>query len=469
MATVLKEGWLQKRGEYIKNWRARWFVLKSDGSFQGFKQRPTASAEPLNNFKIEPNVNILANDKLKKNAFVIRVLQWSTFIDRTFCTENEGERTEWIDAISKVSKELRKTDVETPNVKSAAKTEGATVPKQGIKTMDDFVMMKVLGKGTFGKVVMCKEKETGAIMAMKILKKDVIVAKDEIAHTLTENRVLQMTNHPFLTSLKYSFQTHDRLCFVMEYVNGGELFFHLSRERVFSEDRTRFYGAEITMGIQYLHKLGVIYRDLKLENLLLDSEGHIKLTDFGLCKEEITYGSTTKTFCGTPEYLAPEVLEDNDYGRSVDWWGVGVVMYEMMCGRLPFYSRDHEILFELILMEDVKFPARLSEIAKSLLSSLLQKDPTKRLGGGEDDAEEVMKHIFFECINFKDLYDKKIEAPFKPQIKDDTDVSYFDTDFTSEAPDLTPPEEGDPKAHVGDGVHFHDFTFAPESGLNFNN
>jgi len=316
--------------------------------------------------------------------------------------------------------------------------------------MEDFEMLKVLGKGTFGKVVMCRDKETGEIMAMKILKKDVIVAKDEIAHTLTENRVLQLTKHPFLTSLNYSFQTHDRLCFVMEYVNGGELFFHLSRERVFSEERTRFYGAEITLAIHYLHEMGIVYRDLKLENLLLDSQGHIKVTDFGLCKEEITYGATTRTFCGTPEYLAPEVLEDNDYGRAVDWWGVGVVMYEMMCGRLPFYSRDHEVLFELILVEEIKFPARLSDVAKSLLSGLLTKDPDKRLGGGQGDAEEVKKHVFFEPINWDDLYNRQVEPPFKPEIKDATDVSYFDTDFTSENPDLTPPDEGKRRVESGD-------------------
>lgn len=181
-----------------------------------------------------------------------------------------------------------------------------------------------------------------------MLKKDVVIQKDEVEHTLTENRVLRSTKHPFIIvsfniffsfidsievlltfnlnfllfqSLKYSFQTLHRLCLVMQYVNGGELFFHLSRERVFSEDRTRFYGAEIICALGYLHSQGIIYRDLKLENLLLDKDGHIKIADFGLCKEEITFGSTTKTFCGTPEYLAPEVLDDNDYGLAVDWWG----------------------------------------------------------------------------------------------------------------------------------------------------
>uniref|UniRef100_A0A3Q4GNN3 V-akt murine thymoma viral oncogene homolog 3b n=1 Tax=Neolamprologus brichardi TaxID=32507 RepID=A0A3Q4GNN3_NEOBR len=168
------------------------------------------------------------------------------------------------------------------------------------------------------------------------------------------------------------------MCFVMEYVNGGELFFHLSRERVFSEDRTRFYGAEIVSALDYLHSAKIVYRDLKLENLMLDKDGHIKITDFGLCKEGITDTATMKTFCGTPEYLAPEVSKDNDYGRAVDWWGLGVVTYEMMCGRLPFYNQDHEKLFELILMEEIKFPRTLSADAKSLLSGLLIKDPNKR-------------------------------------------------------------------------------------------
>lgn len=240
----------------------------------------------------------------------------------------------------------------------------------------------------------------------------------------------------------------------MQYVNGGELFFHLSRERVFTEDRTRFYGAEIICALGYLHSQGIIYRDLKLENLLLDKDGHIKIADFGLCKEEITYGSTTKTFCGTPEYLAPEVLEDNDYGLAVDWWGTGVVMYEMMCGRLPFYNRDHDVLFTLILVEEVKFPRNLSLEARSLLSGLLAKAPKDRLGGGPDDVKEIMSHPFFASINWKELENKKITPPFKPQVTTETDTRYFDSEFTGESVELTPPDNSGPLGAIQEEPYF---------------
>lgn len=163
---------------------------------------------------------------------------------------------------------------------------------------------------------------------------------------------------------------------------------------------------------RYLHSQGIIYRDLKLENLLLDKDGHIKIADFGLCKEDITYGRTTKTFCGTPEYLAPEVLEDNDYGRAVDWWGTGVVMYEMICGRLPFYNRDHDVLFALILMEEVRFPRNISQEARSLLTGFLVKIPSQRLGGGPDDVKEIQAHPFFASINWTDLEQKKVSRIF---------------------------------------------------------
>ncbi|XP_057334417.1 RAC serine/threonine-protein kinase isoform X2 [Microplitis mediator] len=500
---VVKEGWLQKRGEHIKNWRSRYFVLRDDGTLVGFKSKPdqqmAATAQPLNNFTVR-GCQIMSIDRPKPFTFVIRGLQWTTVIERTFHVETEQEREDWVAAIRYVADRLANEeqiqqqsqsdqqlqqqqqmqqmqisssseDVDMENASSSSNNgrtdstsslgidslpsidelsakfsvQGTSSSKSTGKkkvTLENFEFLKVLGKGTFGKVILCREKSTGHLYAIKILRKEVIIRKDEVAHTLTENRVLRTTNHPFLISLKYSFQTADRLCFVMEYVNGGELFFHLSRSRIFSEDRTRFYGAEIISALGYLHLNGIIYRDLKLENLLLDKDGHIKIADFGLCKEEITYGRTTKTFCGTPEYLAPEVLEDNDYGRAVDWWGVGVVMYEMMIGRLPFYNRDHEKLFTLILLEEVKFPKAVSNEAKDLLGGLLIKDPSRRLGGGPDDAKDIMYHAFFSSINWTDLVHKKIPPPFKPQVTSDTDTRYFDSEFTGESVELTPPDRG---------------------------
>ncbi|KAM9808602.1 RAC-gamma serine/threonine-protein kinase isoform X2 [Syngnathus typhle] len=491
--TIVREGWLQKRAvqtrdmwlprqavqsksalpdpsragprwdcfdrtsldrEYIKNWRPRYFLLKTDGSFIGYKEKPQDAdlPYPLNNFSVA-KCQLMKTERPKPNTFIIRCLQWTTVIERTFHVDSPDERDEWTEAIQMVADKLQKQEEEriqcspTSNIDNMVEEEmdiSTTHHKRKVaNTMSDFDYLKLLGKGTFGKVILVREKASGKYYAMKILKKEVIIAKDEVAHTLTESRVLKNTRHPFLTSLKYSFQTKDRLCFVMEYVNGGELFFHLSRERVFSEERTRFYGAEIVSALDYLHSAKIVYRDLKLENLMLDKDGHIKITDFGLCKEGITDAATMKTFCGTPEYLAPEVLEDNDYGRAVDWWGLGVVTYEMMCGRLPFYNQDHEKLFELILMEDIKFPRTLSADAKSLLSGLLIKDPNKRLGGGPDDAKEIMRHSFFTGVDWQHVYDKKMVPPFKPQVTSETDTRYFDEEFTAQTITVTPPEKFD--------------------------
>ncbi|KAK3597403.1 hypothetical protein CHS0354_040133 [Potamilus streckersoni] len=428
---VVKEGYLWKRGEHIKNWRKRYFILKKDGSFLGFRSKPEHGlSDPLNDFTVK-DCQLMKQEKPRPHTFLIRGLQWTTVVERMFCVDSVHERDEWIEAIRSVSDNLKVTE-EEPTPASLEKMKRKV-------SLDDFEFLKVLGKGTFGKVILCREKATSHLYAIKILKKAVIIQKDEVAHTLTENRVLQSTLHPFLTQLKYSFQTPDRLCFVMEYVNGGELFFHLSRDRIFDESRTRFYGAEIISALGYLHSQNIVYRDLKLENLLLDKDGHIKIADFGLCKEEMFYGASTKTFCGTPEYLAPEVLEDNDYGRAVDWWGTGVVMYEMMCGRLPFYNRDHDILFELILLQAVKFPRTLSDNARSLLGGFLMKNPKERLGGGEDDVKEIMRHPFFEPINWDDLAAKKIPPPWKPDVKNSWDTKYIPDEFAKEPLALSPP------------------------------
>ncbi|XP_034486315.1 RAC serine/threonine-protein kinase [Drosophila innubila] len=479
---IVKEGWLLKRGEHIKTWRQRYFVLRTDGTLMGYRSKPADSSQSeqlLNNFTVR-GCQIMTVDRPKPFTFIIRGLQWTTVIERTFAVDTEAERQLWTEAIRNVASRLcemgetamspsAQTDMADVDMAGIAEVElseqfsvqGTTRNSSGVKkvTLENFEFLKVLGKGTFGKVILCREKATSKLYAIKILKKEVIIQKDEVAHTLTESRVLKSTNHPFLISLKYSFQTNDRLCFVMQYVNGGELFWHLSHDRIFTEERTRFYGAEIISALGYLHSQGIIYRDLKLENLLLDKDGHIKVADFGLCKEDITYGSTTKTFCGTPEYLAPEVLDDNDYGRAVDWWGTGVVMYEMICGRLPFYNRDHDVLFTLILVEDVKFPRNITDEAKSLLSGLLAKDPSNRLGGGQDDVKEIQAHPFFASINWTDLVLKKITPPFKPQVTSDTDTRYFDEEFTGESVELTPPDPTGPLGSIAEEPLFPQFSY----------
>uniref|UniRef100_A0A4W5QZ45 non-specific serine/threonine protein kinase n=1 Tax=Hucho hucho TaxID=62062 RepID=A0A4W5QZ45_9TELE len=401
---IVKEGWLHKRGEYIKTWRPRYFLLKSDGTFIGYKERPQDIDQletPLNNFSVA-QCQLMKTERPKPNTFIIRCLQWTTVIERTFHVDSPEEREQWTKAIQEVADGLQKQEEERMDSSPDPMDMEMYLTKPKLKvTMPDFEYLKLLGKGTFGKVILVKEKATGKYYAMKILKKEVIVAKDEVAHTLTENRVLQNSKHPFLTGLKYSFQTPDRLCFVMEYANGGELFFHLSRDRVFSEERARFYGAEIVSALHYLHsEKNVVYRDLK-------------------------------------------VLEDNDYGRAVDWWGLGVVMYEMMCGRLPFYNQDHEKLFELILMEEIRFPRTLRPEGKSLLSGLLKKDPKQRLGGGPEDAKEIMQHKFFAGIEWQDVYEKKLVPPFKPQVTSETDTRYFDVEFTGQTITITPPGQDD--------------------------
>uniref|UniRef100_A0A2K5IDG0 non-specific serine/threonine protein kinase n=1 Tax=Colobus angolensis palliatus TaxID=336983 RepID=A0A2K5IDG0_COLAP len=417
-------------GEYIKTWRPRYFLLKNDGTFIGYKERPQDVDQreaPLNNFSVA-QCQLMKTERPRPNTFIIRCLQWTTVIERTFHVETPEEREEWTTAIQTVADGLKKHEEEMMDFRSGSPSDNSGAEEMEVSlakpkhrvTMNEFEYLKLLGKGTFGKVILVKEKATGRYYAMKILKKEVIVAKDEVAHTLTENRVLQNSRHPFLTALKYSFQTHDRLCFVMEYANGGELFFHLSRERVFSEDRARFYGAEIVSALDYLHsEKNVVYRDLK-------------------------------------------VLEDNDYGRAVDWWGLGVVMYEMMCGRLPFYNQDHEKLFELILMEEIRFPRTLGPEAKSLLSGLLKKDPKQRLGGGSEDAKEIMRHRFFAGIVWQHVYEKKLSPPFKPQVTSETDTRYFDEEFTAQMITITPPDQDDSMECVDSErrPHFPQFSYS---------
>ncbi|CAG8525680.1 7877_t:CDS:10 [Ambispora gerdemannii] len=315
-----------------------------------------------------------------------------------------------------------------------------TVKKPRKVGLEDFNFLAVLGKGNFGKVMLAEEKYNKQLYAIKVLKKEFIIENDEVESTRSEKRVFQAANrerHPFLVGLHSCFQTETRIYFVMEYVSGGDLMLHIQREQ-FTYRRAQFYAAEVLLALEYFHKQGIVYRDLKLDNILLTLDGHIKIADYGLCKEEMWFGNTTNTFCGTPEFMAPEILLEQKYGRAVDWWAFGVLIYEMLLGQSPFRGDDEDEIFDAILEDEILYPINMSRDSVSILQRLLTRDPERRLGSGQSDAEEIKRHPFFKGVNWDDILGKKVPPPFLPSISSPTDTSNFDEEFTREVPVLTP-------------------------------
>uniref|UniRef100_A0A4W6C0N6 Ribosomal protein S6 kinase n=1 Tax=Lates calcarifer TaxID=8187 RepID=A0A4W6C0N6_LATCA len=314
--------------------------------------------------------------------------------------------------------------------------------------IENFELLKVLGTGAYGKVFLVRKvsgHDAGKLYAMKVLKKATIVQKAKTAeHTRTERQVLEhIRQSPFLVTLHYAFQTDTKLHLILDYVNGGELFTHLVQRVRFKEQEVALYSGEIVLALEHLHKLGIVYRDLKLENILLDSNGHIVLTDFGLSKE---FDQVERAFsvCGTIEYMAPEIVEGGESGhdKAVDWWSLGVLMYELLTGGSPFTvdgdENSHTDIAKRISKKDPPFPKDMGPLAKDLIQRLLIKDPKTRLGSGPNGAENVKKHPFYQKINWEDLAAKKVPAPFKPVIRDELDVSNFAEEFTEMDPTYSP-------------------------------
>lgn len=306
------------------------------------------------------------------------------------------------------------------------KTKRALTPR-------DFEFLKLIGRGTFGKVFQVRKKDTKRIYAMKVLSKKEIVAKKEVAHTIGERKILQRSlESPFLVGLKFSFQTDTDLYLVTDFKSGGELFWHLQRETRFNEDRAKFYIAELILALEHLHKYNIVYRDLKPENILLDATGHVALCDFGLSKADLRPDELTTTFCGTTEYLAPEILLDEQgYSKIVDFWSLGVLLFEMCCGWSPFYAEDTQQMYKNICFGKIRFPKGvINEDGKQFVKGLLNRNPKHRLGA-QRDAAELKEHPFFSNIDWEALSLKQVTPPFKPVVESDESTSNFDPEFTS--------------------------------------
>ncbi|KAJ2838508.1 Serine/threonine-protein kinase Sgk2 [Coemansia sp. 'formosensis'] len=363
-------------------------------------------------------------------------------------------------------------DERVPEDDDAETAEGREPAPSGSQKigLDDFQLLSIIGKGSYGKVMLARYKDTGKVMAIKVISKSKLRGRpNEIRRVMSERQVLERTvRHPFLVGLQCAFQTKEKLFFCLDYVNGGELFFHLQRERRFGENRARFYAAEITSALAYLHGMDVVYRDLKPENCLLDAHGHVRIVDFGLAKDvgpvawrtegsalySVEEGGKTGTFCGTPEYLAPEVLLRQRYGKEVDWYCLGAVLYEMLTGLPPFYHQDNNAMYQRILNEDLRFPSALpppaacngtmyagsgnvagngiGRYAQDFVFRMMDRDPQKRLGHGVFGTENIKRHVFFHGIDWGKIYRQEYAPPFVPKVSSIFDLSNIDPEFRNE-------------------------------------
>ena len=297
-------------------------------------------------------------------------------------------------------------------------------PTNGKYSLTDFQILRTLGTGSFGRVHLIRSNHNGRFYALKVLKKHTIVKLKQIEHTNDERLMLSVVSHPFIVRLWGTFQDSNNIFMVMDYIEGGELFSLLRKSQRFPNPVAKFYAAEVCLALEYLHSKDIIYRDLKPENILLDKNGHIKITDFGFAKyvPDITY-----TLCGTPDYIAPEVVSTKPYNKSVDWWSFGILIYEMLVGYTPFYDSNAMKTYENILNAKLKFPSFFNEDAQDLISKLVTRDLSARLGNLQKGSEDVKNHPWFNEVVWEKLITRNIETPYEPPIQQGQgDTSQFD-------------------------------------------
>eukprot|EP00316_Scyphosphaera_apsteinii_P024340 CAMPEP_0119298928 /NCGR_PEP_ID=MMETSP1333-20130426/1060_1 /TAXON_ID=418940 /ORGANISM="Scyphosphaera apsteinii, Strain RCC1455" /LENGTH=326 /DNA_ID=CAMNT_0007300173 /DNA_START=161 /DNA_END=1141 /DNA_ORIENTATION=+ len=316
-------------------------------------------------------------------------------------------------------------------------------------SLDHFILKDTLGTGSFGRVRLVQYKADNDpvgigtnFFALKILKKSEVIYLKQVDHIKTEKKILEEIGHPFIVNLYGAFQNDDNLMLLMEYVIGGEFFTHLRKAGRFPNETSKYYAGQIALAFEYLHGLMILYRDLKPENLLLDADGHCKITDFGFAKK-VEY--RTWTLCGTPEYLAPEIILSKGHGKAVDWWAVGILMYEMLAGYPPFYDEDPLGIYQKILEGKIKFPWHFDRHSKDLIKRLLTADLTKRVGNLKGGAEDVKKHKCFSGVAWEDLFDRKVEPPIKPDVRSKDDTTNFEKYPDSAEGNVTPIDARDQK------------------------
>lgn len=382
-----------------------------------------AIPEPISNLKKKKS-----NDRKHEVDDLGKNIKSLSFTDRsanTECAEDNNTNHSIIKGMSK-SQENDKEAVPVLSFDPKLMRPIHTNP-HGLAVCD-FDIHRTLGTGSFGRVHLVRYKGNGQYYAMKVLKKPKLVELRQVEHTLNERNILARLDHPFIVRLLCTFQDSFNLYMVMEYVLGGELFSVLRKAQRFPNDIAKFYAAEVILAIEYLHSFHIIYRDLKPENLLVDKDGHIKMTDFGFAK---FVPDVTRTLCGTPEYLAPEIIRSKDYGKAVDWYSLGILVFEMLAGYPPFYHENHVLLYESVLEGNIKFPSHFDPKASDLIQKLCATDVTQRYGAMKGGCNDIKTHPWFSGVDWQKLYNRRIRPPYVPHVSGHGDTRYFEV-YTEE-------------------------------------
>lgn len=428
---ILREGWCTKLGEVFKTWKKRWFVL--EGTMLRYYSDNTNNKILKGEIELKPEYEIKRCPQCKKQpAFSIdtfrRVYQ--------IVALNPTDCDEWI------------------NILNTAKhgKSGDNV------SINDFNIIKTIGRGAYGKVTLAQNKFDGKLYALKSLCKQNLQENDLVEKTIRERDTLMKVHHPFLVCASYAFQSDTHIFLAQEFLPGGDLFTRLEHVKTIGESQAKNYIAMLILAVGELHSNGIIHRDLKPDNILFDEKGYLKITDFGFVQFEIKKGKTTDTFCGTPEYIAPEILLDKPYGRSVDWWALGIITYKILYYIFPFYNSNISEMYLSIINDSFQFPinAEISENAKDFINKLLIKNPEERLGSGEEDYKELQAHPWFDGFQWDQLLKRNIQMEYVPQVSNSNITGNFEKEFTDIPAGVTPQDPNQVTATTQ--LKFHDFT-----------